>query len=82
MKARGRAKSTHSATYRALLEALKEARATAGFTQAEVARQLRRPQSYVSKVESGERRVDVIELADLCRLYGLDLCQFLRGLVL
>jgi len=40
-----------------------------GFTQAEAARQLGKPQSYVSKCESGERRVDVVELAEFARLY-------------
>jgi thioredoxin-like negative regulator of GroEL len=41
----------------------------AGLTQVEVAAKLRRPQSYVSKCESGERRVDVVELAGFAQLY-------------
>jgi len=39
---------------------------------------LRRPQSYVSKCESGERRVDVVELAEFARLYRKDLNFFIR----
>jgi co-chaperonin GroES (HSP10) len=49
---------------------VKNARVAAGLTQTAVARQLARPQSFVSKCESGERRVDVIELQEFARLYG------------
>lgn len=38
-------------------------------TQQQVARRLRKPQSFVSKSESGERRVDAVEFAELARLY-------------
>lgn len=61
--------SPHSVRYRRMLKRLKEARTQAGFTQAKVAALLRRPQSFVSKCESGERRIDVIELDDFARLY-------------
>ncbi len=73
-------RSIHTPAYRRLLTALKQARLDAGLQQTEVARKLRRPQSFVSKIEAGERRVDVIELAELCRLYGTDLCNFIREL--
>lgn len=49
---------------------LKEARTTANLTQLEVARTIGRPQSYISKVETRERRVDFIELQELARIYG------------
>ena len=62
--------------YRRFLERLKGARHEAGLTQVEVARRLRRPQSFVSKIESGERRVDVIELEDLAHLYRKPLTYF------
>ena len=56
---------------------LKQARADAGLTQVEVAMKLRRPQSFVSKIESGERRVDVVELSELAKLYRRPLDFFL-----
>ena len=55
--------------YRALLNRLRQARMDAGLTQIQVARKLSRPQSFVSKVESGERRVDFVELQYLAKLY-------------
>ena len=67
----------HSAAYRALLERLRTGRERAGLRQADVARHLKKPQSYVSKCESGERRVDVVELAELARLYGLPVDFFI-----
>jgi transcriptional regulator with XRE-family HTH domain len=48
---------------------LKQARVDAGLTQAEVARLIARPQSFVSKSESGERRVDFVELLHLAKIY-------------
>ena len=71
-------KSQHTRTYRRLLNALRAAREAAGLTQAEVAARLGAYASYVSKVESGERRVDVVELAHLCRVYRTDLVALLR----
>ena len=46
------------------------ARKEAGLTQTDVARVLKRPQPFISKIESGERRLDAVELAHLARLYG------------
>lgn len=48
-------------------------------TQAEVAKALRKPQSYVSKCESGERRIDVVELVQFATLYGRTLDWFVKG---
>jgi len=62
-------RSRYSARYRRFLERLKAARLKAGLTQSQAAMALRRPQSFVSKCESGERRVDVIELEDFARVY-------------
>jgi transcriptional regulator with XRE-family HTH domain len=62
-------RSGSSPHYRRFLKCVKQAREEARLTQAQVAAALRRPQSFVSKCESGERRLDVIELQDLARLY-------------
>jgi len=50
--------------YRAFLARLREAREAAGLTQVQVAKKLGRPQTWVSKCEQGERRVDFVELED------------------
>lgn len=55
-------KSIYSADYQRLCGLLRELREQAGLTQAEVAALLKEPQSFVSKYESGERRLDVVEL--------------------
>ncbi len=69
--------TVHSPRYRQFLKKLRAARLDAGLTQQEVARALRRPQSFVSKCESGERRVDVVELERFAKLYGKGLEDFL-----
>lgn len=53
-----------------LREILVQARHTAGLTQDIVAERLDKPQSYVSKVEKGERRLDVIEFVRVCQAIG------------
>ncbi len=73
-------KSQHTRIYKRLTRALREAREKAGLTQMDVARQLGVYASFVSKCESGERRIDVIELAAFCRIYDIDLVSFLRSL--
>ena len=62
--------------YRAFLQRLKQARQDTGLTQMQVARVLNRPQSFVSKFESGERRVDFVELQYLARIYKKPLSYF------
>jgi len=69
--------STRSPAYRRFLVRLKKARTDAGLTQVEAARRLRKSQAFVSKSESGDRRVDVIELQAFARLYGKPVQAFL-----
>src|SRR4051812_43764525 len=77
-RVRGMQKSVHSRVYKKLLTALKAAREAAGLSQLQVAAKLKTYASFVSKVESGERRLDVIELAELCDVYGCDMIRMLR----
>jgi len=65
-------RSVHHPAYAELLSCLVEARKGAGLHQAQVAVRLGRPQSFVSKFEKGERRLDVIELIVLCGVLGVN----------
>ena len=58
-------KSLHTAQYAALIRVLVEARKESGLTQQEVADRLGKPQSYIAKLEGGERRLDVVEFVAL-----------------
>ena len=58
-----------SKEYQDFLKRLRKARADVRLTQVEAANKLGKPQSYVSKCESGERRVDVVELKKFAVLY-------------
>lgn len=69
--------ATHSARYRALLRRLRQARKDAGYTQQEVVAALGTYRNFLTKVESGERRIDPIELEDLARLYRKPISYFL-----
>jgi transcriptional regulator with XRE-family HTH domain len=59
---------------------LRSIRTEAGLTQTDVARRLKQPQSFVSKYESGERRLDVLELREVCRAIGVPLPEFIKSL--
>ena len=61
-----------------LRELLTDARLKAGLTQEQVASRLNRPQSFASKYESGERRLDVVEFLEVCAAVGVDGAKILR----
>ncbi len=65
---------------RTLLALLRSARREAGMRQVDLANRLQRPQSYVSKYESGERRLDLLELRQICKALGISLEAFIRKL--
>jgi transcriptional regulator with XRE-family HTH domain len=69
--------SLHEASYRLLLERIRSVRRAANVTQAELAEKLGTDQSFVSKYERGERRLDVVELRAICRALGIDFVSFL-----
>ncbi len=63
---------------KALLTLLREVRTEAGLTQVEMSRALGVPQSFVSKYESGERRLDLLELQQVCQAFGVSLETFVK----
>ena len=71
-------KSIHTKEYAYFVERLKKARLESGLTQMQVAKKLRRPQSHISNVESGQQRVDVVELQRFAKLYTKDIEYFIR----
>ena len=66
------AKSIHRPEYAVLTALLRQAREQSGMHQTEAAAALGRSQSFLSDVERGARRLDIIELWDLCEILGLD----------
>lgn len=73
-------KSVSTEEYVRLRRLLTTARKTAGLTQSQVADLLGRPQSFVSKYECGERRLDVIEFLEVARILKLEPESLLRTL--
>jgi transcriptional regulator with XRE-family HTH domain len=63
-----------------LLVLLRGIRVDAGLTQSELASRLARDQTFVSKYESGERRLDVLELREVCQAIGVEFVTFIRKL--
>lgn len=80
-RARGIDKSVHSPGQNAFCELMIAARKKAGLTQHDVAKRLRKPQSFVAKYEGGERRIDVVEFITIMRVIGADPVRLLRALL-
>jgi transcriptional regulator with XRE-family HTH domain len=74
-------KSIYSDKQRKLCAILSEARQKAGLTQFEMAEKLKRPQSFVAKYESGDRRIDVIELLEIAKYLKIDPRKILEKLL-
>lgn len=72
--------SAFSRKYDRFRHLLTEARKQAGITQAELAEKLGRPQSFVSKYERGERRLDVVEFLEVARVIAISPGEFLKQL--
>ena len=66
--------------HKILLELLKKARVDAGLRQVDLAKRLGVPQSMISKYEVGERRVDLLELRDICAALDISLPEFVQKL--
>lgn len=69
--------SLHSPAYEIFRRLIVQARRDAGLTQVEVAARLRKPQSFISKFERGERRIDVPEFVDIAEAIGIDAALFI-----
>jgi transcriptional regulator with XRE-family HTH domain len=79
-RARKIGKSVHSPEQAAFCDLMIRARKSAGLTQHDVAKRLRKPQSFVAKYEGGERRIDVVEFLSITRTIGADPVKILRAL--
>lgn len=68
---------TYSQKNSQLLIKLRSARLEIGLTQVEASKKLKKPQSYLSKIERGERKIEAIELADFARVYKKSINYFI-----
>ena len=66
-------KTIYRPEHTVLLSLLKKYRKAAGLTQVQCSKALERPQSFMSDVESGTRRLDIVQLRDLCKVLGIGL---------
>ena len=73
-----RIKSVHADEYNIFLDCLRSARRAASLTQVELGERLGTDQSYISKYERGERRIDVVELRAICAALSIDVTEFIR----
>lgn len=71
-------RAIYTKDHNAIVERLKQARLEIGFGQVEVAKKLGKTQSYLSKIESGQRRFDVLQLKEFAKLYKKSLDYFVK----
>ncbi len=71
-------KAIYRPEYEVFLTLLKDRRIKAGLTQVECSNALGRPQSFMSDVERGTRRLDIIQIHDLCEVLGCDLVELIQ----
>lgn len=73
-------KSLYSSHQKLFQSLLRQIRLDAGLSQQSLAQKLSQPQSFISKYESGERRLDIIELKEVCLMIGISLTNFTNRL--
>lgn len=71
-------RSIRTKEYAYFIDKLRKAREEAGLTQVQVAKKLKRPQSHISNVESGQQRVDVVELQIFAKIYNKSINYFIK----
>lgn len=69
-------KSLFSKEYRLFLDLLKKARADTGLTQIQLAKRMKVTQTFISKCERGERRLDIVEIRAWCKALGIQFPAF------
>ena len=74
-------RSVRTDAYKAVIQSLKDARKRARLTQEQLAHRISRPQSFVAKVENGERRIDVAEFIAMARAIGADPTRLFSAIV-
>lgn len=72
-------KPIHRAEYQVVRGLLRELRVGAGVKQTELSDALGKPQPYVSAIETGHRRVDLVEIRDICTVLGVPLSDFVAA---
>ena len=70
-------KTIYSKEHKFIVKQLKKAREEAGLSQSEVAKLLHKTQSYISKIESGQRKIDIVQLKAFAKIYRKDLNFFI-----
>jgi len=71
-------KNIYTKEYKGLLKKLRQARKDSGLTQQEISQKIDKPQSFISKCELGERRIDPIELSKFAKIYKRDINFFIK----
>ncbi len=71
-------KAIYSKDHKYIVEQLKKARKEAGLGQQEVAKLLGKTQSHISKVEAGQRRIDIVMLKEFAKIYKKDISFFIK----
>ncbi len=71
-------KTLNKKEYKILLQQLYRLRSGTGLRQSDLADKLKTPQSFISKIESGERRIDLIELREICTALDSNLIEFIN----
>jgi len=70
-------KTIYSAEHKQLVQKLHEAREKAGLDQIGAAKLLGKSQSYISKIESGQRRIDLVQLKEFAKIYKKNISYFI-----
>jgi len=71
-------RSIRTKEYAYFVGRLRKAREEVGLTQAQIAKKIKRPQSHISNIESGQQRVDVVELQIFAKLYNKNINYFIK----